>query len=172
MCRSVAVCSDCFPLLPAAQIRAGTRIARSTSLRQTNSTAVSHQTAGFSIIHHNIVNLARQHHLYRRHPAHQRSSCVGSRCISWTSQVAFVASRSLYRSRSSRRLRGIVHGTSTAGRVGFVAISSRRSFSEFAECACTRTTSGFLKCVVARSATTLILLARTACVDESHTPSL
>ena len=36
---------------------------------------------------------------------------------------------------------------------------SRRSSSEFAVCACTRTASGFLKCVVARSATMLILLA-------------
>ena len=52
-----AVCSDCFPLFPAAQIRAGTLVARSTSLRQTSSTAVSHQAAGFSIIHHNVVNL-------------------------------------------------------------------------------------------------------------------
>ena len=36
---------------------------------------------------------------------------------------------------------------------------SRRSSSEFAECACIRTISGFLKCVVARSATMLIPLA-------------
>ena len=36
---------------------------------------------------------------------------------------------------------------------------SRRSSSEFAECARIRTTSGFLKCVVARSATMLILPA-------------
>ena len=39
------VYSDCFPLLPAAQIRAGTLVARPTSLRQTSSTVVSHQTA-------------------------------------------------------------------------------------------------------------------------------
>ena len=41
---------------------------------------------------------------------------------------------------------------------------SRRSSSEFAESACIR--------VVARSATMLILLASTACVDESHTSPL
>ena len=58
-----------------------------------------------------VSTLARQHHLQRHHPAHEPSSCFGSRRFSWTSRVAFVASGSLYRSRSSRRMRGIVHGT-------------------------------------------------------------
>ena len=49
--------SGCLLLLPAAQIRAGTLVARSTGLRQTSSTATHHQDAGSSIIRHNVVNL-------------------------------------------------------------------------------------------------------------------
>ena len=52
-----AVCSDCLPLLPTAQIRAGTLVAHSTGLRQTSSTVTLHQDAGFSIIRDNAVNL-------------------------------------------------------------------------------------------------------------------
>ena len=40
---ALTVCSDCFSLFPAAQIQAGTLVARSTSLRQTNSTSVAHR---------------------------------------------------------------------------------------------------------------------------------
>ena len=52
-----AAYSDCLSIFPAAQIWAGTLVARSTGLRQTSSTATSHQDAGSSIIRHNVVNL-------------------------------------------------------------------------------------------------------------------
>ena len=71
------------------------------------------------------------------------------RCQPFTVQITF-----------SRRMRDSVDGTFIARRV------------EIAECTCIRTTSGFRKCDIVRSATTLILLARTDCVDESHTPPL
>ena len=48
--RSHDICSDCFHLLHAAQIRAGTHIARSTALRQTSSTVMLPQVAGL-IVH-------------------------------------------------------------------------------------------------------------------------
>ena len=51
-----AVYSDCLPLLPAARFELGL-VARSTSLRQTSSTATPHKDAGSSIIRHNVVNL-------------------------------------------------------------------------------------------------------------------
>ena len=43
------VCSDCFPLLPAAQIRGGTLVARCTGLRQTSSTVTLPQVAGLFV---------------------------------------------------------------------------------------------------------------------------
>ena len=43
------ICSDCLPLLHAAQIRAGTLVARSTSLRQTSSTGMLPQVAGLVV---------------------------------------------------------------------------------------------------------------------------
>ena len=52
-----AVYSDCSLLLPTAQIRAGTLVVRSTSLRQKSSNATPHQDAGLSIIRHTVVNL-------------------------------------------------------------------------------------------------------------------
>ena len=48
--RSHDICSDCFHLLHAAQVRAGTHIARSTALRQTSSTVMLPQVAGL-IVH-------------------------------------------------------------------------------------------------------------------------
>ena len=57
--RLVGPCSLLGLLTPASrgQIRAGTLVARSTSLRQTSSTATPHKDAGSSIIRHNVVNL-------------------------------------------------------------------------------------------------------------------
>ena len=43
------ICSDCFHLLHAAQIRAGTLVARSTGLRQTSSTVMLPQVAGLLV---------------------------------------------------------------------------------------------------------------------------
>ena len=43
------VCSDCFSLLPAAQVRAGTLVARCTGLRQTSSTVTLPQVAGLFV---------------------------------------------------------------------------------------------------------------------------
>ena len=152
-----AVYSDCSHLLSAAQIRAGTLVARSTGLRQTSSTVTHHQDAGFSIIHHNVVNLGPSTPslstpfsapviIMLRLSAFLLDITGYLRCQPFTVQITF-----------SRRMRDSV---------------SRRSSSEFAECTCIRTTLGFQKCDVARSATTLIILTRTDCVDESHTPPL
>ena len=43
------LCSDCFSLLHAAQVRAGTLVARSASLRPTSSTVMLHQVAGLFV---------------------------------------------------------------------------------------------------------------------------
>ena len=128
---------------------------------KTSSTAVSHQAASFSITHLNAVNLGPSTPSLSSPSSASAiimlqlsmllldiSDCL--RCQPFSVQITF-----------SRRMRGSVHGTFIARRIGLIAISLRRSSSEFAECACTRTASGFLKCVVARSATMLILLART-----------
>ena len=77
--------------------------------------SVCHQARQSSIT--TSSTLARQHHLHRRHPAHERSSCVGSRRF---------FSRSLYRSRCARRMRGIVHGTFIAKRVETIIQRIRR----------------------------------------------
>ena len=69
-------------------------------------------------------------------------------------------------------MRDTVHEISIARRIGFIAISLRRSFSEFVECTCIRISSGFRKCDVARSVRTLILQTRIDCDDDSHTPLL
>ena len=160
-----AVYSDCLPLFPVAQIRAGS----STGLRQTSSTVTPHQDVGFSIVRHNEVNLG---------PSTPSLSSPVSAPV-----IIILRLSALHRLPSlpavlctdhvfSRRTRGSVHGTFIARRISVIATSLRQSSNEFAECACIRTASGFLKCVVARSATMLILLARTDCVKESHTPPL
>ena len=43
------LCSDCFSLLHAAQVRAGTLVAHSASLRSTSSTVMLHQVAGLFV---------------------------------------------------------------------------------------------------------------------------
>ena len=50
------VCSDCVSPFPAAQVWAGTLVARSTSLRQTSSTVMLHQVANSPIIRHDVFD--------------------------------------------------------------------------------------------------------------------
>ena len=160
-----AVYSDCLPLLPTAQIRAGTLVARSTGLRQTSSTATPHQDAGFSIIRQNEVNLGPSTPslsspfsapviIMLRLSALLLDITGCLRCQQFTVHITFLV------------------GCETVSMEPPLQDESKRSSSEFAECTCIRTTSGFRKCDVARSATTLIFLARTDGVDEPHTPPL
>ena len=51
------VCSDCVSLFPAAQVEAGTLVARSTGLRQTSSTIMLHQVADSPIIRHDVFDV-------------------------------------------------------------------------------------------------------------------
>ena len=75
--RILDICSDCFALLHAAQIRAGTLVARFTSLRQTSSTVMLPQVAGL------VVDPSRctQHwpcprYTCRHHPRTHNASCL------------------------------------------------------------------------------------------------
>ena len=141
-----AVYSDCLPLLPSTQIRAGTLVARSTSLSQTSSTATHHQDAGFTMLSNLAANTVSVVTIQRADGHH--ASALGA-------------------SPGHHKLPSLpaVHCTDHVLLDECEALStdsppqdeSRRSSGEFAECACIQTTSGFLKCVVARSATMLIL---------------
>ena len=114
-----AVYSDCFLLLPAAQIRAGTLVARSTSLRQTSSTTVSHQTAGSLPV--SIVAIRRMSHHHASalgaSPGHHRLPSLPT--VHCTDHVLLDECEAL--------------STETP-----LQDEWRRSSSEFAECACIR----------------------------------
>ena len=58
------ICSNCFPLLHSAQIRAGNLVARSTGLRQTSSTVMLPQVEGL------IVNASRCSQRWPVHATH------------------------------------------------------------------------------------------------------
>ena len=71
------ICSDCFPLLHAAQIRAGTLVARSTSLRQTSSTVMLPQVAGLFVNAITMYStLSSPDNTCRHRPRTHNASCL------------------------------------------------------------------------------------------------